>query len=554
MHRVLSRHGKILLAIGALSLAAVVIVGVTYVRTETEQTAIEADSDRLTLLRRLTEQLSGAVLSQESAVDDYVLLRDPSSVVQFEEYVSEEGQLISRIDSAASDLSDVQSATSSLKALTEAWRSTFARPVIAAAKAGSASDLERLTRLTVDDNEPLKAAIHRISGALDDVQLELRERDAALAGTRVVATIFGLGVMILTSALAMWLIRRYGRTLEDDARRAGILNRFTEVTSFASDDQSVAASNLVALALLVRPSAGVTHVLNRSKDRAIPEATIGDAEASILPLNALARCPGVMRASMYVTSDVAEPLSVHCPVYPIQRGTLACVPLISGESVGAVHLYWERPHGLPLELRSSVVRIAEHAALAIANWRLLAALQGQADTDPRTGLANSRAFDKALEEALAARRPEEAVAVLMLDLDNFKDFNDRHGHPAGDEALRAFAGVLRSCMREGDVAARYGGEEFAILLPRVDSAAALAISERIRARTESTIISLAPGITDRITVSIGAAAAPDHGLERVALLRVADDALYRAKSAGRNRVELGSDWQDGTSAPASVPA
>jgi len=91
-------------------------------------------------------------------------------------------------------------------------------------------------------------------------------------------------------------------------------------------------------------------------------------------------------------------------------------------------------------------------------------------------------------------------------------------------------------MRDGDVAARYGGEEFAVLLPGVDQAAALMIAERIRARTESTIISLAPGLADRITDSIGIATARDQGMERVALLRLADEALYQAKADGRNRV------------------
>jgi len=98
-------------------------------------------------------------------------------------------------------------------------------------------------------------------------------------------------------------------------------------------------------------------------------------------------------------------------------------------------------------------------------------------------------------------------------------------------------------MRDGDVAARYGGEEFAVLLPGVDAKSAVAIAERIRSRTESTIISLAPGITDRITVSIGIGMAPEQSLERVTLLRLADEALYRAKETGRNRV----DYLDGSS-------
>jgi diguanylate cyclase (GGDEF)-like protein len=271
----------------------------------------------------------------------------------------------------------------------------------------------------------------------------------------------------------------------------------------------------------------------------------------VLALNALSRCPGIARGSIYVTPDATAPLSVHCPVYPIDHGTLACVPLSHGETVGAVHLFWDEPDAFPLDLRASVARVAEHASLAIGNRRLLAALQGMASTDARTGLANTRAFDQALEDALAARREDEAISVLMLDLDHFKDFNDRYGHPSGDEALRAFADILRSCLRDHDLAARYGGEEFAVILPGVDDATARAVAERIRSRTEVTLISLAPGITDRISVSIGIASAPQHARDRVSLLRLADEALYQAKQAGRNRVESVS-IVDGSAARADV--
>jgi diguanylate cyclase (GGDEF)-like protein len=253
---------------------------------------------------------------------------------------------------------------------------------------------------------------------------------------------------------------------------------------------------------------------------------------------------------MYVTDDLSDDLSVRCPIYPVTRGTLACIPLISGESVGAVHLFWNRRSALPLAIRPSLARITEHAALAIGNRRLLAALHGQANTDPRTGLANSRAFDLALEAALGARAPQESLSVLMIDVDHFKAFNDRHGHPAGDEVLRAFGAVLRSCMRDGDLAARYGGEEFAVLLRGNDALGAAVVAERIRARTESTIIALAPGITDRITVSVGIARAPDQGFDRVSLLRVADEALYRAKEGGRNRVVGNGDPDEAASNPA----
>jgi diguanylate cyclase (GGDEF)-like protein len=250
-------------------------------------------------------------------------------------------------------------------------------------------------------------------------------------------------------------------------------------------------------------------------------------------------------------------------VYPVEEGTLACVPLVAlGETVGAAHLHWPTPLELSLPLRLVITRVAEHAALSIANRRLLLALRGQADTDARTGLTNTRAFDETAERILANRGGREPVAILMLDLDHFKEFNDRFGHPAGDEALRAFAHLLSSSIRDEDVAARYGGEEFAVCLPGTSAAVATEVAERIRQRTEATIIPLSPGLTGRITVSAGVATAPDDGVQLLSLLKAADEALYRAKLDGRNRVvsrellpaQNGDRNGTGIGAAAGIPA
>jgi diguanylate cyclase (GGDEF)-like protein len=324
------------------------------------------------------------------------------------------------------------------------------------------------------------------------------------------------------------------------AKESAIVNQFTELTALTEDDVSLSVATLATLDELLKPDAAALHVSNRSQDRAVPQATLGEREAQVLSLHELGRCPALRRSSLYVTDDVSARLSFHCPVYPVESGTLACVPLVAlGETVGAVHLHWAQPRELSLPLRLVITRVSEHAALSIANRRLLLALRGQANTDGRTGLTNSRAFDEALERLLANRGDAEQVAVLMLDIDHFKEFNDRYGHPAGDEALRAFAHLLASSVRENDVAARYGGEEFAVFLPGLRADAAADVAERIRERTESTIIPLGPGLTGHLTVSIGVAVAPEDGAQRVMLLRAADDALYRAKLAGRNRVVWG---------------
>jgi diguanylate cyclase (GGDEF)-like protein len=165
---------------------------------------------------------------------------------------------------------------------------------------------------------------------------------------------------------------------------------------------------------------------------------------------------------------------------------------------------------------------------------LLAKLVETARTDELTGLPNRRAFNEELARACArAARSSDPLSLCALDLDHFKNVNDRFGHQVGDEVLAKTAEVLRATLREGDVAARFGGEEFVALLPVTDSATAHAVAERIRAAIAAAPVR--PGLG--VTVSIGTAsatAAADHDASD--LVRRADRALYAAKRAGRDQV------------------
>jgi diguanylate cyclase (GGDEF)-like protein len=159
-------------------------------------------------------------------------------------------------------------------------------------------------------------------------------------------------------------------------------------------------------------------------------------------------------------------------------------------------------------------------------------------TDGLTGLYNHRFLHEQLRlEVERALRTGVPLAMLMIDVDHFKLYNDRHGHPSGDEVLRGVARLLTEERRANDVVARYGGEEFAILLAGIDKPAAAALAERLRERIA--FYSFAHGAEQpggRLTVSVGVAACPTDARTAEGLLQAADAALYLAKKAGRDRV------------------
>ena len=215
------------------------------------------------------------------------------------------------------------------------------------------------------------------------------------------------------------------------------------------------------------------------------------------------------------------------------------VPLIvQDRALGCMNLYMLERHEFAPEEIQLLSTFASQAAVSIENARLFEETRQLAITDPLTGLANHRQFYDQLErEFRRAQRYQRPLTLLMLDLDRFKAFNDRYGHLAGDHALRETADVLRQNARSVDILARYGGEEFAVILPETDLSRAAAHAERIRSAVASHVFrSHETGLEHQVTISIGVAALAPTSDKVEDLVHDADQALYRAKAAGRNQI------------------
>jgi diguanylate cyclase (GGDEF)-like protein len=187
--------------------------------------------------------------------------------------------------------------------------------------------------------------------------------------------------------------------------------------------------------------------------------------------------------------------------------------------------------------RELVAYLARQAGVSVENVGLHELVQRQAVTDELTGLFNHRRFVEALEsEAERARRFNQPVGLVMVDLDDFKAVNDSYGHQQGDEVLRQVAGLMRSYSREIDAPARYGGEELAIVLPQTDLSGAGRLAERLREGIEQLEIPrVSGGGSMRVTASLGVAALPESAGDVERLIAAADAALYEAKRGGKNK-------------------
>ena len=326
-------------------------------------------------------------------------------------------------------------------------------------------------------------------------------------------------------------LQHYSERLNTVRRMADRLQSCTDESEFSSVIKTFAPE-------LMHGRPGMLYLLNEHHNLLHVGCTWNDPEASLQEFTPQ-DCWGLRRGQEHLSGD--GHVEVNCGhIIEIEGKTHRCLPLIAqSETVGM--LYLEGISGELLERRAGAEGVTymlrETIALGLVNLRLREKLRNQSVRDPLTGLFNRRYLDESLDlELERAKRAENPVATIMVDVDHFKKFNDTFGHDAGDYVLKIVADLLARSMRKGDVAGRYGGEEFLLLMPGTDLEPAAARAEMLRSAIAALDVSYAGRKLGKITASFGVSAFPNDGDSGATIVQAADKSLYAAKSGGRDRV------------------
>jgi diguanylate cyclase (GGDEF)-like protein/PAS domain S-box-containing protein len=330
--------------------------------------------------------------------------------------------------------------------------------------------------------------------------------------------------------------------LERRNEQIEILNDMSEVVQSCLSVEEACKTIAFYASKLFPTDSGAICLINDSGDL-VEQVSSWGKEGLSKQAFALDDCWGLRRGATHVVKYCETEL--RCEHLAESRPyDYLCIPLISQTNTlgvlfisayaDSVNYLTEKGFKNKTRLAKSV---AEYASLALRNIKLQDNLRQRSIRDPLTGLYNRGYMVETLNREIAyAKRANDTVAVMLLDVDHFKKYNDRHGHEAGDAVLTTVAKFLQDNVRSGDVACRYGGEEFLLILPKISLGEAVKRAETLRNDVKNIQLFHAGRMLENITLSIGVAIYPENAESPSALLHVADQALYRAKEDGRDRV------------------
>ncbi|MFL9609130.1 diguanylate cyclase [Methylobacillus sp. Pita2] len=303
-----------------------------------------------------------------------------------------------------------------------------------------------------------------------------------------------------------------------------------------SIDESLDVIRQFAVQLL-NVDAGAIYLYRESRNQVEEKASWGGTLKSA-PIFQPDDCWALRRGEPHAAGGQHD--SLPCRHQQDAEGVYSlCIPVVAqGNVLGVLHL--EKHQGEPLEevQRKLAVTLASQVALAMASMKMQETLRNLSVRDPLTGLFNRRYMEESLQRELAiAQRKQRPLGVVILDLDHFKTFNDNFGHDAGDFLLREIGALLVSNSRSSDIVCRFGGEEFVLIFPETNAAIVMERTEHLRQVIFALQLQHFGRSLGQVSASFGLAFFPDHAHTGEELLRLADKALYRAKAAGRNRLE-----------------
>jgi diguanylate cyclase (GGDEF)-like protein len=336
------------------------------------------------------------------------------------------------------------------------------------------------------------------------------------------------------------------RVLEQRNQESGQITEMSNLIQMASDMQEAAQILSRIMTRLLAPHSGAIYLTAASPDR-LDCLTEWGAAAAPRAIG-LDDCWGERRAYAYAASDPRE--DIFCAHVRAETGRqpYICVPMMAQSmSLGMLHVAFAAGEALEESEGPRVQRLADQVAMALANLKLRQSLREQSIRDALTGLYNRRYLEESLSHELArAERESKPLAVLMIDVDHFKRYNDQYGHEGGDAVLRALGRTLREMLRASDLAARYGGEEFTVSLYCTPLTGAREWGERVCEAVRLVEVKSGGQILPPVTISLGLAVYPEHGRSVEALLQAADLALYQAKRGGRDRLAVAGGRVSGT--------
>jgi diguanylate cyclase (GGDEF)-like protein len=398
---------------------------------------------------------------------------------------------------------------------------------------------DALHREPLSDYRQRKASFDVFRARASELLAQLeRRRNADLARVDELTTLGVLALVALLGAAAWVFLSRRSRAQRaidaGEIRFRGGQREFADVVAVVQVE-SEAHTILKRHIERSLPGARATILSRNNSENRLEAATeLADGGPVSLGLqDAEPRSCLAVRLARTHTSVPGDDALLSCEVCGQSADTVTCEPLlVGGEVIGALLV----EHSEPLDemRRRRVAESVSQAAPVIANLRNLERAENRAATDALTGLPNRRAITDTLNRMSAhSARTGLPLAALALDLDHFKQVNDRWGHDKGDQALATLGELLGAAVRGEDVAGRVGGEEFIVLAPDTGGAGAMALAEKLRAAIARMEVQ---GVGSGFSASIGVAVMPNDASTPEALMRLADRALYRAKAAGRNRV------------------